>query len=166
MGIDWLSIARAQDTARPKSAPASRPQPVATDSREQDIAAIEATLASFAEAFQAADAKALVSHWTAEGEYQNDGGLSLHGRDTLEARFAEFFKVAPDPKSEVSERSIRFLSKDTAIIEGKVAIRRGPAEPLSRARFSATLVRDQGRWRLRNFARRMTTSRRSKTLPG
>jgi len=120
----------------------------ATDAHAADRAAIAATMQSFAKAFGAGDAKSLAGHWTSEGEYQNDSGVSVRGRAALQSQFATFFTRAPEPKAEVRPESLRFLSNDLAIGEGVVAVRRGPAEPEGRAQYSVTFVRDGARWRI------------------
>src|SRR3954468_2911573 len=56
--------------------------------RPSDRAALKAVVQSFAKAFESRDAKALVAHWTAEGEYQNDNGIRIQGREKLEKSFA------------------------------------------------------------------------------
>ena len=43
---------------------------------------------------------------------------------------------------------MRFLSRDTAIGEGTVAVRRGPTQLTKAANYSALFVRDDGQWRL------------------
>jgi uncharacterized protein (TIGR02246 family) len=132
----------------------------ATDAHSADRAAIGAAMQSFAKAFGAGDAKSLAGHWTAEGEYQNDAGVSVRGRAALESQFATFFTRAPEPKADVQPESLRFLADDLAIGEGVVTVRRGPAEPEGRAQYSVTFVRDGDRWRiaqLRESARHGTS---------
>jgi uncharacterized protein (TIGR02246 family) len=142
----WISTARGQVGAKPLAT--SKSQPAASDARNQDRSAIEAALASFAQAFEAGDAKSLAAHWTAEGEYQNDSGITVRGRDSLESSFAAFFAASPDAKAEVRPEALRFLSRDAAVAEGTVAVRRGPADPAKSAQYSALFVRDEGHWRM------------------
>jgi uncharacterized protein (TIGR02246 family) len=158
----WLAEARGQAAAKPGALPKTQPgastkaqpgaaaksQPAVADPRSEDRAAIQASVETFAKAFESGDAKALAAHWTPEGEYQNESGVNLRGRDALESSFAEFFAKAPDAKAEVHRESLRFLSSDSAIAEGKVAVRRGAAEPERSAHYSALFVRDGGRWRI------------------
>jgi uncharacterized protein (TIGR02246 family) len=141
MGVWWaLGSAVAQSETRPK--------PAAADAATQpaDQAAIRAAMQSFVKAFGLKDAKALAAHWTTQGEYQNDNGKTVRGRDALEKAFALFFAKTPDVKAEVHTDSLRFLSNDAAIQGGAVNIRRGPLEPASTARFSVFFVREQGHW--------------------
>ena len=148
-----LAHAHGQTTNKP-GAPPPKSQPAASDSRSEDRAAIQTAVESFAKAFEAGDAKALAAHWTVDGEYQNESGVNLRGRDALESGFAEFFARTPDAKAEVHRESLRFLSVDSGIAEGKVAVRRGPAEPAKSESISALFVRDGGQWRIAQLPRR------------
>jgi uncharacterized protein (TIGR02246 family) len=121
---------------------------VANDTRDEDRAAIRSAMQSFVKAFEARDARALAAHWTPEGEYQNELGETVRGREALEEGFAEFFAQTPELKAEVSPESLRFLSSSSAIEEGSVTVRRGPTEPTSQAYYSALLVREDGNWLL------------------
>jgi len=142
----WLGQAHGQVGAKTK-APGQSP-PAAADARNADRASIRAALESFVKAFESRDPKALAAHWTAEGEYQSEAGATVQGRGALEKAFTEFFAKTPEVKAEIQPESLRFLSTDTAIGEGLVTVRRGPAVPSTSARYSALLVREEGRWRL------------------
>ena len=74
----WLRESRGQDGG--KGVAASSAQPAASETREQDRSSIRTAFESFAKAFDSGDAKALASHWTADGEYENDSDVSIHGR--------------------------------------------------------------------------------------
>src|SRR5262245_1606087 len=54
------------------------------DPRAADRAAIRKTRESFLKAFAKGDARAVASHWTAEGEYIAEDGTTLRGRNALE----------------------------------------------------------------------------------
>jgi uncharacterized protein (TIGR02246 family) len=126
----------------------TRPKPVAADTATQpeNETAIRAAMQSFVKAFGLRDAKALAAHWTTQGEYQNDSGKTVRGRDALEKAFAQFFAKTPEVQAEARSESLRFLSNDAAIDEGVVTIRRNPLDPPSTAHFSVFFVREQGRW--------------------
>ena len=117
-----------------------------SDACDEDRSAIRSTMQSFVKAFESRDAKALAAHWTAEGEYRNDAGKTAQGLDALEKGFAEFFARSPELKAEVHPESLRFLSRDSAIEEGSVSVRKGAAEPATKASYKALLVREDGRW--------------------
>ena len=120
----------------------------AADARTADRAAVTKVMQSLSKSFEARDAKQLAALWTDEGEYENDRGVSLHGRPALEAGFAALFEKMPEATVKLQSKSLRFLSADAAIEEGGVTIQRGPTEPTTKAEYSALLVRDAGAWRL------------------
>jgi uncharacterized protein (TIGR02246 family) len=142
----------AQEEPRPKAA---------SDSRTGDSAAIRSAMQSFVEAFRSGDAKALAGHWTAEGEYLGEDGGEVRGREALEKSFAAFFAKHPKVHAEAQPESLRFVSRDVAIQEGTVTVRRDPSDPPVAARYEALLVREDGRWR---FARLSESASEEDTL--
>jgi uncharacterized protein (TIGR02246 family) len=126
------------------------PSPAADEpgARAEDRAAIRAAMRSFVKAFEARDAKAVAGHWTAEGEYINEDGEAVRGREALEKGFAAFFAKTPEVRAEVKPGPMRFLSRDSAIEEGSVAIRGASAERSPASDYSALFVREDGRWRM------------------
>jgi uncharacterized protein (TIGR02246 family) len=136
--ILWCDKARAQTPSEPQATP--------PDGRNDDRAAVRAALDSFVKAFESRDAKALAAHWTAGGEYHSLEGAKVQGRDALEKGFTAYFARNPELKAKIDHESVRFLSSDSAIEEGSVAVQRGPLEPTINARYSALVVREGGRW--------------------
>jgi uncharacterized protein (TIGR02246 family) len=145
-GWTGLGSARAQVASEPGSGP--QLQPTDPDARREDRAAIRAAMQSFVKAFESGDAKAVAGHWTAEGEYQGEEAGTIHGREALERAYSGFFAKTPKVQAEIEPESLRFVSRDNAIEEGTVTIRRGPSEPAIDARYSALFVREDGRWRM------------------
>ncbi len=143
-GSDWSARAHAQ--VREKST--ARSQSTAADPRTKDREAVHAAMASFVKAFESRNAGALAAHFTADGEFKNETGLTVHGRESLEKGFSEFFAKTPEVTANLRPDSLRFLSADSALEEGTVAVRRGPANEAKKARYNALLVREDGRWRL------------------
>lgn len=146
--VSLATIVGGATMAFAQPSPAAKPARVAGDARAADRDAIAATLTSFAQAFKARDAQALADHWTSEGEYENDAGLRVQGRDGLTRAFGEFFARTPELSAEMRPGALRFIGRDIAEGDGTVTIRKGPAQPATRARYSALLVREEGRWRL------------------
>jgi len=132
-----ISSAQAQQASPPNSQAADRPE---------DRAAVRSAMQSFVKSFESRDAKALAAHWTAEGEFTNEAGLTVRGREALEKAFAGALAKSPELKAEVHPESLRFLSSDSAIEEGSVTVRRGSAEPTTNARYKVLLVREKGSW--------------------
>ncbi len=136
--------ARAQENAAPKPPG----QANADAARSKDIAAVRTSMDSFAKTFELRDAKALATHWTAEGQYRNAEGITIKGRAALEQAFGAFFAGTPEVTAKVQSESLNFLSSDSAVDEGSVTVQRGPTEPATHAHYSATLVREEGKWQL------------------
>ncbi len=138
----------APNLARADEESPKKPGAAVSSAHDDDRAAIRSAMQSFAKAFQSRDAKALAAHWTAEGEYRNQMGVTVRGREALEEGFSEFFAKTPEVEAEVHPGSLRFLASDLAIEEGSVTVRRGPVEPATTASYSALFVREDGSWRL------------------
>lgn len=155
-----MALAGVMAAPRPGSAGAQEaaPKPVAAaaESRPEDRAAIRAAMQVFVKDFRAGDAKAVAGHWTAEGEYVGEDGGTIRGREALEKSFAEFFAKHPKVHAETRPESLRFVSRDTAIAEGTVAVRRDPSGPLLGASYHAILVREEGRWRFAHLSETAT----------
>lgn len=140
--------AAGQEGPLAKGAKTAPQDPTAPDARTEDRAAIRSAMQSFAKAFEARDAKSLAAHWTDEGEYQNEKGVTVRGREALLQAFAAVFAKTPEVTVEVQPQSLRFLSRISAIEEGSVTVRRGPAEPATTARYNALMVKESNGWRL------------------
>lgn len=119
-----------------------------SDARAADRKGVAAAMSAFVQAFKARDAKALAAQWTAEGEYENEAGVTVRGRAELEKVFAEFFANTPELEAEAQSGPVRFLSRDSAIEEGTVRVRRGAALTTTTARYTAFFAREDGQWRL------------------
>jgi uncharacterized protein (TIGR02246 family) len=128
---------------------AARAEPPGNDGgtdRKADREAIRRALAAFLQALQSGDAKAVASHWTADGEYIDDDGTTIRGRAALEKAYAQLFARGPKPQAEAEDQSLRFVSRDTAVQEGFFKVRRGKGEEKKSTRFSILYVREDGKW--------------------
>jgi uncharacterized protein (TIGR02246 family) len=142
----WLSLA-----GQPPAAPAAPKAPAAQkepEDRPADCDGVRKALDAFCATFQSGDAKVLATLWTAEGEYISDDGESFRGRAALEKAYAEFFAKNPDNKLEVEVESVRFLSRDTAGVEGYFKLHMGKKKELVVSRCSFLYVREDGQWRV------------------
>jgi uncharacterized protein (TIGR02246 family) len=139
-GETWLAPARAAGDPRDEAG-ASAP-----DTRKADPDAIRAVMQSFVRAYTSRDPKAFAAHWTTEGEYRDEAGETVRGREAIEKGFAAILAAAPELTAEVRLGTLRFLGADAAVEDGTAIVRRGPAAPATRARYDVLLVREQGRW--------------------
>jgi uncharacterized protein (TIGR02246 family) len=145
LGVAYSPVRAAGESQERHDADAEADTP---EARREDRDSIRAAMKSFEAAFEARDAEALSSHWTAEGEYVGQEGDLLRGRKALRDGFADFFARTPEVSAEVRPELLRFLSEGTAIEEGSVAVRRGPTETETEAFYTALFVRENGRWLL------------------
>ncbi len=126
--------------------------------READRNAIRKSGSDFVDAFDRGDAKTAASAWTDQGEYHDDGGAVIRGRDAIEKSYAEFFEEQTGSRINLDVKSIRFPSRDTAIEEGVLVVTPAGAHLPKSTRYSALHVREDGNWKIA-FAREWGTVR-------
>lgn len=123
------------------------PKPPEKKEREADHDAVQTAVKNLVKVFEKGDAKALADLWTEEGEYVGDDAAPLRGRGAIEEGYVQFFKKNAGVKLELTVESIRFLSRDSAVVEGTARSYKGSkaGEPTS-SRLSALYARDNGQW--------------------
>ena len=119
----WLAFASGRPGAagQPQATPRKAAAP---EDRQPDQGAVRKALDGFVAAFRQGDAKAVAAHWTAEGEYTSDDGTTFRGRPALEKAYADAFAKSPGNKLEVEVDTVRFPSRDTAVVEGHFKLRK------------------------------------------
>lgn len=111
-------------------------------------AALKKRAGAFVEAFHKGDAKALAAFWTADGDYIDQNGHRLKGRDAIEKAFDRFFAENKDLKLRINVASIRFLTPEIAIEDGMTDVMPPDGGPPSRARYTNVHVKKDGEWYL------------------
>ena len=91
--------------------------------RDPDRAAIQKSAQAFVDAFNKGNAKAVAALWTPRGEYFEDSGLEVRGREAIENAYEQLFKKQIKAQIEVEILSIHFPSRDTAIEEGTIRVK-------------------------------------------
>jgi uncharacterized protein (TIGR02246 family) len=114
--------------------------------RKADEEAIRKASDDLSAAITKGDAKALANLWTEEGEYIAEKGTTLQGREAIEKAYAEHLGKDPRTKIELGIDSIRFVSRDSAVVEGHARSQRGNTGQPSNSRYSALRVRENGNW--------------------
>jgi uncharacterized protein (TIGR02246 family) len=109
---------------------------------------IRAAAASFAEAFKKRDAEAIAAYWTPDGVYVNEVGQKISGRKSIQSEYETLFKDCPaELEIRIETDSVRLVSADTAIEEGRAAL---TPQPSGAGRvmsgYHAVHVKQGGRW--------------------
>jgi len=118
------------------------------DARASDRAAVLAAVESMTKDFSKGDVKALVDHWTNGGEYIDGDGDVISGRAALEKAYGEFLSKNKDHRVGFEPGEVRFPSRDTAIAEGFMKLRRGKSAELTVAKANILLAREDGNWKV------------------
>jgi len=113
-----------------------------------DEAAIRKSAASYMEAFNKHDAKALADLWSPDAVYLNRStGEEVVGREAISEQFTTLFKTQPTVKLEVNVTSVQFVSPNVAIERGTAKFFSPNAEP-DEIEYSAVDVKRDGKWLL------------------
>lgn len=144
----WLALGGQTGTAGqpPAAAPAQPPTAPAAEDRPADRDAVRKALDGLAAVFQKGDAKAVVAHWTAEGEYIGDDGATFRGRAALEKAYADLFAKGKGDGLDIEVESTRFPSRDVAVVEGFFKRHTGKKKELVVSRCSFLFTREDGKW--------------------
>src|SRR5262245_37715471 len=94
---------------------------------DAELAAIRGTEREFKKAFDAGDAKAVAALWTTNGEYVDEVGRRLQGREAIEKEFATFFTANKGAKITSHIESLRLINAETAIEDGSDVVEPAPA---------------------------------------
>src|SRR5262245_38310745 len=113
-----------------------------------DEHAIRKMVASYVDAFNKHDAKALADHWSPEAVYRNrTTGEEVVGRAAIAEQFTALFKEQPDAKLEVNVESVQFVSPNVAVENGSAKFLAPKAEP-DESGYTAVAVKRDGKWLL------------------
>ena len=112
----------------------------------REEAAIQKQAEAFIDAFQRGDAKTLAGFWARDGDYTDETGHNVKGREALQKTFEEFFAENKDLKLRIESKSLRFVTPDVAIEDGTTLVMTPDGSPPSRARFTIVHVKKDGQW--------------------
>ena len=111
-------------------------------------AEVDAMLGSYLRDFNRHDTVAVASHWTERGENLDlDSGETTAGREAVREVFAALFNEDADAAIDIDVQSIRPVRRDVAVVDGTSTVRFGDGARAG-SRFSAVMVRQDGRWML------------------
>ena len=111
-----------------------------------DKEAIAQSAEAFVEAFHKGDAKALAAFWTPDGDYTDQTGRHLKGREGIGKAFQSFFAENKGLKIRIEGHSLRFATPEVAIEDGITYVIHPEGLPPSRARYTIVHVKKDGKW--------------------
>ncbi|MHB0957051.1 MAG: YybH family protein [Pirellulaceae bacterium] len=109
-------------------------------------AAVRATAASFADAFNRGDAQAVAGLWTQTGTLIDDRGHRFQGRAAIEAEYAAFFRTYPGAQINVTVMSLDFLTPTVAVEDGMSQASLLHASVPVASSYTAVHVLEDGKW--------------------
>jgi uncharacterized protein (TIGR02246 family) len=105
-------------------------------------------LEAYVQAFNAHDAKTLVSLWTPGGTHVNtETGARSAGREKLLSDFTTLFATSPNISLSGDAQAFRVIGGDTALVDGVSTVVTPDSEPATSA-YSAVFVKQDGKWLL------------------
>jgi uncharacterized protein (TIGR02246 family) len=119
-----------------------------SDRQAADEAAIRKAVEAYVAAFNRGDAKALAALWSPDAVYTNRlTGEQVAGRAEIEKQFTGILSEAKGIKIESKTESIRFISPNVAVEDGKAKVIR-PGEAPEESEYNAVYVKRDGQWLL------------------
>ena len=136
--LGWVqeTVSGSPDDKAPTEKPESSP----------DLAAIRSQSEAFVTVFKNADAKAIAALWTEDGEYIDDSGRRFAGRNAIEEGYAEFFAENPNAVIRIAIDSLRLVSPNAAIEEGRAVVEPAPAGAAGISKYTAVHSKVDGKW--------------------
>lgn len=131
--------------AKSKKKSQNTSMPVANQSSD-DEAQVRGQIANLSRALEVADAKALASIWTEDGNYVTDAGMEYKGRAALEKRFGDVFTSEGKQLVDFVTGSARLLSPGVMLVEGVVRRKGSPSEADPETRYSIVFVKRGDSW--------------------
>lgn len=110
--------------------------------------AIRKEVAASVLAFNKRDAKAIAAFWTKDGEYVDESGQAVVGRQAIEKYYAEIFAARPEAKLQIVTDSVRLLSDSVAIEDGQAIVEVSPNAAGEITAYTAVHTKVEGKWLL------------------
>src|SRR5262249_42316135 len=105
-------------------------------------------VATFAKIYGAADGVALSELFLDDATIVDPDGNATRGKAAIAEMYATSFQEAVGLKVEPTVEEIRFLSADVARVDGRSGLSSANSAATEFTRFSALLVRREGKWRI------------------
>lgn len=108
--------------------------------------AIRASAEAFTKAYNNHNARAVAQLFAPKAEIIDENGVLTRGREAIEKAFAEVFKEDPKIEAQCEIESIRILTPNIGVEEGRVHSKTSPDDPESISSYVAIHVKVEGKW--------------------
>jgi uncharacterized protein (TIGR02246 family) len=112
-----------------------------------EVKPIVDAIAEFTKVYGTADAKILDDFFTDDVVLVDPEGTETRGKAAVASMYAASFQETPGLRLESRVREVRFLTPDVARVEGDSRLASAGADASDFNRFTALLVRRDGKWR-------------------
>jgi uncharacterized protein (TIGR02246 family) len=143
--IDFLASGQAErrSFAGPDSPDADRG---GTGEDSQAGKALKARANEFIAAFNRGDAQAVASFWTPDGDFVDQAGTRLKGREAIQSALEKQFAALKGAKLRIMPSSLRFVTPDLAIEDGMTQVVPADGAPPLAVRYTSVHVKRDGQW--------------------
>ena len=114
--------------------------------RPADEAAIRQASKTLVEAYGRGDASAIAALFTTDAEFVDELGDVYQGRQAIEKPLTEFFADNPDCTLAIEIESIRFVTPNVAVEDGRTTVTQSAHGESFDSRYSTVHVKIDGRW--------------------
>ncbi len=120
---------------------------------------VEQMLKAYAKAFESGDAEALGALWKKDGEFIDQTGMHVFGRDEIQKQYAEFFQAHPERKAQVEILSAKEHEPGKVIVaELKLRIEPVPAMQAGGTRTTVVLMKVGEQWLIEGVREELETA--------
>ena len=116
--------------------------------RAADDKAVRQRTEEIVQALESGVADDIAACWTSEGEYVGSDGDPIRGQESLKAAYETSIAEGGKPTVSHQIEAVRFLSRDSAVVNGVFESIRGEEKEPNAAGFSILYVREDGQWQI------------------
>lgn len=117
-------------------------------SGDPEKAEVQKRTQAFLDALGTGSAKDVAGMWTINGEYHGQNGLTIRGRDEIQKAYRGYLEKNTRKGITAAGSSVRFLTRDTAVEEGKFKLKGNTPLESSTVRYNALYVKEDGQWKI------------------
>lgn len=112
--------------------------------------ALAARAMAFSGAFDKGDAKALADFWAPDGDYIDEAGKKVKGREAIQKAFEELFAENKGLKLRINPTGLKAVTPEIAIEDGVTEVMFSDGRPSILTRYTIVHVKKDGKWLLQS----------------